>query len=660
MRIESITLSGFRSFGPAPHRVALAGDLTAIVGPNASGKTALLQALVKLFGVTRIQRTVLRSDFHLPIGMPPDDRTTKNMFIDVEVAVPELADGSATAHTVAPAFKHMLIGEPKATPVCRLRLEAQWQDDGTAEGEVTQNLYWVEKLDANAGDDDKHQVSATDRGLIQVYYTPASRDAAAQIRATTGALASRLLRAIAWSKETRATIDAATKSLSDAFTGEAAITAITDALSDRWSELDGLESDADPNLTLISQRFDEVVAKIHVLFDHGTPSIQRELDALSDGQQSLFYFALAAAVCDLERKVVEGSVAGFNGDELRVPALTVFAIEEPENHLSPYYLSRIVGQVRSLTEENAAQAVLTSHSPAVLSRVEPAEVRYCRCDQTSRISTVRQIELPPNADDAAKFVRGALLAFPELYFARFVILVEGDSERVVLPRLAVAERLMLDPSFVAVVPLGGRHVQHFWRLLRILGVPYATLLDLDLGRSGGAYGRIKTVIGELIQSGVARADLLTLKDGQVMSQEKFDVMHTWEPSDADTLSGWVLAMRKYAVYFSEPLDLDMSMLAAFPEAYKQCIPTRGGPRMEIDAAAKVVLGEGGPGIAIYKDKLATYGGLMAEYRYHFLTNSKPATHLEAFTHLDDAALVKGMPETYRALLKHVADNVRLT
>jgi putative ATP-dependent endonuclease of OLD family len=179
----------------------------------------------------------------------------------------------------------------------------------------------------------------------------------------------------------------------------------------------------------------------------------------------LFYFALAAAVFDLERDAVAGRIKGFRADELHIPALSIFAIEEPENHLSPYYLSRIVKQVRSIVEKDAAQALVTSHSPAVLSRVEPAEVRYCRCDQKMRVSTVKRVEMPPEASEAAKFVRGAMLAFPELYFARFVILVEGDSERVVLPRLAEAEGIVLDPSFVAVVPLGGRHVQHFWRLL---------------------------------------------------------------------------------------------------------------------------------------------------------------------------------------------------
>ena len=93
-------------------------------------------------------------------------------------------------------------------------------------------------------------------------------------------------------------------------------------------------------------------------------------------------------------------------------------------------------QIRSLTEEGSAQAIVTSHSPAVLSRVEPVEVRYCRCDPKTRVSSVRKIELPTSDQRGRQFVRGAMLAFPELYFARFVLLVEGDFQRVVLPRLA--------------------------------------------------------------------------------------------------------------------------------------------------------------------------------------------------------------------------------
>jgi putative ATP-dependent endonuclease of the OLD family len=439
MHIQSVTISGFRSFGPAPRMIDLVDGLTAVVGPNASGKTALLQALCKMFGISRAQRTIQRSDFHLPVGVAPDDRATRNLAIDVIIALPELAKGSATSKTIAPVFKHMQIAAPKATPVCRLRLEAQWVDDGTAEGEVTQDLFWLTTLDADATDEQKSKVAAVDRGLVHVYYTPATRDPEAQIRASTGALAARLLRAIEWSKGTRKSVEDATKELSKAFTAEAAIKAISEALSKRWSDLHDGVTEKDPSINLISQRFEDVVAKVQVLFEQDADGIERGLDVLSDGQQSLFYFALAAAVFDLERDAVGGKIKGFRADDLRIPALSVFAIEEPENHLSPYYLSRIVQQVRTIIFGDAAQALVTSHAPAVLSRVEPEEVRYCRCDDTSRETSVKAVELPDDDEEAAKFVRGAMLAFPELYFARFVVLVEGDSERVVLPRLARAE-----------------------------------------------------------------------------------------------------------------------------------------------------------------------------------------------------------------------------
>lgn len=505
--------------------IEVGSDLLAIIGPNASGKTAVLQALCKLFGVTRAQRTVRRSDFHLPPDVPPDDKTTRTISIDVTIALPELAKDSATAHTIAPSFRHMQLAGPGATPVCRMRLEAQWEDDGTAEGEVTQNLYWIDKLGDKIAHEDKRVVAPPDRGHIQVYYTPATRDAEAQIRASTGALAARLLRAIEWSGKTKGTVEAATKTLSSAFGGEAAIQAISSALSERWKELHDEKTDTDPALTLMSQRFEEVVARIQVLFNKGPASIQRGLDALSDGQQSLFYFALAAAVFDLERRAVEGKIIGFRTDDLRIPSLSIFAIEEPENHLSPYYLSRIVSQTRSIIGSDTAQAIVTSHSPAVLSRVNPEEVRYCRCDEKTRQTALKAVKIPEKDEEAIKFVRGAMLAFPELYFARFVLLVEGDSERLVLPKLAEADGFLFDPSFVAIAPLGGRHVQHFWRLLKGLDIPFATLLDLDLGREGGGFGRIKTAIGHLIDNGIPRENLLMTADGSVLTEEEFGAMH---------------------------------------------------------------------------------------------------------------------------------------
>lgn len=658
MRIESVTLSSFRCFGPDPITVPISAEITAVVGPNAAGKTALLHALSKLFGVSHAQRTVQRSDFHLSMGDDPDGREAKDLFLDVLIGLPELADGTATPETIAPSFRHMLIDRPGESPVCRLRLEARWEDDGTIAGEVSQELFWVDTLDDDPAEDKCHPVSASDRGLIQLYYTPASRDAAAQIKATTGALASRLLRAIEWSSETEETVQEATEKLTAAFEGESAIAAIGKALQERWSSLHDEIVDTKPRLSLVSRRFEEVVNKIAVIFEQGPDGQERGLDALSDGQQSLFYFALAAAVFDLEREVVAGTVEGFQDDTLRIPALTLFALEEPENHLSPYFLARIIHQVRSLTDEGGAQAIVTSHSPAVLSRVNPREVRYCRCDPITRVSTVKKIKIPIGIDESAKFVRGAMLAYPELYFARFVLLVEGDSERIVLPRLAESLDLLIDPAFVAIVPLGGRHVQHFWRLLTHLGIPHATLLDLDFGREGGGFGRVKTAIEKLIEFGAPKAKLLKVKDG-ILSDADLARMNDWKSSGShDNLLAWIDSLKRYGVYFSAPLDLDLAMLAAFPEAYEAIIPKGGGPKMAADKAAEVVLGTAGSGLTVYTGPFKDYEALLPSYRYHFLTNSKPATHLAALTHITKKNLADKMPAVLAELLKHIAKSLR--
>jgi putative ATP-dependent endonuclease of the OLD family len=77
-----------------------------------------------------------------------------------------------------------------------------------------------------------------------------------------------------------------------------------------------------------------------------------------------------------------------------------------------------------------------------------------------------------------------------------------------------------------------------------------------------------------------------------------------------------------------------------------------------ETAIDSVLGEGGEGIVPYNELHPGYDDLMPAYRYHFITRSKPATHLRAFTQLDDTVLKKEMPKTYRALLKHVMDNLK--
>jgi putative ATP-dependent endonuclease of the OLD family len=112
------------------------------------------------------------------------------------------------------------------------------------------------------------------------------------------------------------------------------------------------------------------------------------------------------------------------------------------------------------------------------------------------------------------------------------------------------------------------------------------------------------------------------------------------------------------VYFSAPLDLDLAMLEAFPDAYEATIPRGGGAKMAPDKAAEVVLGNAGPGLTLYTGAFKAYPALLPAYRYHFLTRSKPATHLAALTHIKAKALREDMPPIFAELLKHIAKSLR--
>ncbi len=73
MHIDTVTLCNFRCFGPSPTTIKL-DRLTCFIGANGSGKSAVLQALVKLFGVRPSDRRLTASDFHVPKGEKFDDK----------------------------------------------------------------------------------------------------------------------------------------------------------------------------------------------------------------------------------------------------------------------------------------------------------------------------------------------------------------------------------------------------------------------------------------------------------------------------------------------------------------------------------------------------------------------------------------------------------
>src|SRR5690606_31786571 len=305
-----------------------------------------------------------------------------------------------------------------------------------------------------------------------------------------------------------------------------------------------------------------------------------------------------------------------------------------------------------------------SHSSAILSRIEPEEVRYFRLDRKQRCTSVCPISMPDNKDEASQYVRLAIRAYPELYFAHFVILGEGDSERVLIPRIADAMDIQLDPSFVPIVPIGGRYVSHFWRLLNDLHIPHVTLLDLDLGRAHGGARLIADVVEKLKELGRDLSDNSLVKDGTV-DFAKLDSLQDDDLLEKGGDHPWLKALQEEGVFFSFPLDIDFAMLHAFPKAYQHANPGGRGPRGDAKAILekKATTLKTGGNPALYHDK---YDDEFKWYPYLFLNRSKPETHIAALARIvsvedaenaqiDSAKLGENAPAEIKALIQHVKE-----
>jgi putative ATP-dependent endonuclease of the OLD family len=201
MKIERVDIRGFRCFDNAGETIQL-DDLTCLVGPNASGKTAGMMALARLFGESPAQRQVVPADFHLESGEELKEKSSRTLSIECRLAFPELEGEQATrAASVPETFNQMIVDEPGGTPYCRIRLEATWTNDGTPTGDIEQSISWI----LTSPDDPKiidngnrRRVQPGDRARVRVVYVPAARDPQQQIRATTVTIFGRLLDALAW------------------------------------------------------------------------------------------------------------------------------------------------------------------------------------------------------------------------------------------------------------------------------------------------------------------------------------------------------------------------------------------------------------------------------------------------------------------------------
>lgn len=636
MQLQTIRLSGFQGFCTEPTELSLE-KITYLIGPNGAGKTAALQALCRLFAFDPSLRRIQSSDFHVPHDEQelPEER---QLWIEADFIFPELRKDSDNS-TVAPHFSHMRLDEPDGIPRVRYRLTATMGLDG----DIDETLIYVLDVDSDGTPLNPQVVPRSDRNYIQVHYLPARRDPTEHIAYGTNALLGRLLRAVNWEDE-REKIKGLTLQISESLTANLAINAFSTLLKETWGAFHKGSYFSDPQITFIASEITALLRHLSVSFSPGHNENLVDYSRLSDGQKSMLYLSLVLTSQAIGRAVLAGEKSSFDINKLRPPVFTIIALEEPENSLSPYYLGRIVSALNSLTNHEDAQALIATHAPSMLRRVSPEHIRYLRLTE-ARKSRVTTIKLPNKADEAHKFVRQAVQAFPEIYFSRLVVLGEGDSEEIVLPLFLQAKGAPVDESAVTIAPLGGRHVNHFWRLLSALEIPYFTLLDLDVARYQAGWGRIKTVNDQLALFEPEK----TLPADWSLPKWNSDEAPVRTHNSCSNNENIFTALEKRGIFFSYPMDLDFSMLLAFPDAYKVQQETPD------DSTIKAVLGKSHHDSSQYNTEEL---GLFATYHKQFKLGSKPAAHIYALAQLNDQDLLDNMPETFGRLVDAVITKLK--
>jgi len=424
MKLESIFIKNFRCFGPRGAKINLEAGITTFVGGNGSGKTAVFEALSRLFGVTNNQRFVKRRDFHIAADKQ-ELESGASLSIEVIFAFPELEDmDEEDGDDAVPEFiLQMAASGPGAPLKARMRLTAIWTDDGTPDGSIEEEIRWIRTLDNEFVWEECEKVQAVERGSIQLVHVPATRDVAAQV---TSLLKGRLWQAAKWSDDFRNRSARHASAIQKGFMREGPSKYVIKRLAKRWKQVHEADTDTEPLLRLVESRFEELVRRAEFVFYPNEEGKERELYDLSDGQRSLFYIALTATTLEVERDIFAAPTdkSAFDHEKLRRVHLTLLAIEEPENSLSPFFLSRIVAQARDIASLSSAQVMLSSHSPAILGRIEPEEVRYFRLSQKTRRSTVRSLTLPEGDQEASQL---PARTGPTLYLRDFRFIHQGTS-----------------------------------------------------------------------------------------------------------------------------------------------------------------------------------------------------------------------------------------
>ena len=186
-------------------------------------------------------------------------------------------------------------------------------------------------------------------------------------------------------------------------------------------------------------------------------------------------------------------------DRTKIPLLF---IEEPEAHMHPQLQTTFIEFLGDFLQrevgDNIIQSVITTHSAHIANTVAFTNVRYIRRFRNHVVyknlgdfitSGINEKEKKQHMDFLQKYMK---LSFCDLYFCDKAILVEGASERLLIPDMikkceesGVFGSMALSTQYYTIIEIGGAHAHLFYDFVDFIGVPTLVITDIDFVDENG-------------------------------------------------------------------------------------------------------------------------------------------------------------------------------